>query len=73
MYKLHNLRGINNMSKKYEHRIDHLKDHKRKHDEEGKSHQKEIKPYSRNKKVSQIKKDEKKIREKLDKSEYTWL
>lgn len=71
MYKLLNLRGIINMSKKYEHRVNHLKEHK--HDEEGKSRKKEIKPYSRNKKVSQIKKDEKKIREKLDKSEYTWL
>jgi hypothetical protein len=71
MYKLLNLRGIINMSKKYEHRINHLKEHK--HDKEGKIHQKEIKPYSRNKKVSQLKKDEKKIREKLDKSEYTWL
>jgi hypothetical protein len=71
MYKLLNVRGIINMSKKYEHRVKHLKDNK--HDEERKSHQNEIKPYSRNRKVSQLKKDEKKIREKLDKSEYTWL
>ena len=60
-----------NTSKKYEHRINHLKDHK--NDKEGKVHQKEIKPYSRKSKVSQLKKDEKKLHEKLDKSEYTWL
>jgi hypothetical protein len=59
------------MSKKYEHRVKHLKDHK--HDEEGKSHQDEIKPYSRNSKVSQLKKDEKKFHKKLDDSEYTFL
>jgi len=60
-----------NTSKKYERRVNHLKDHK--HDKEGKPHQKEIKPYSKKSKVSQLKKDEKIFHEKLDKSEYTWL
>jgi hypothetical protein len=59
------------MSKKYEHRVDHLKDHK--HDKEGKRDQDEIKPYSPNSKVSQLKKDEKKFHKKIDESEYTWL
>ncbi len=66
-----NFKGVINMSKKYEHRVDHLKDHK--HDKEGKPHQEEIKPYSKNSKVSQLKKDEKKLRKKIDESEYTWL
>jgi hypothetical protein len=60
-----------NTSKKYEHRIERLKEHKR--DKERKPHQKEIKPYSRNIKISQLKKAEKKFHEKLDKSERTWL
>jgi hypothetical protein len=59
------------MSKKYEHRIKHLKDQK--NNEEAKSHRDEIKPYSRNSKVSQLKKDEKKFHKKLDESEYTFL
>ncbi|MFX1493590.1 MAG: hypothetical protein ACFFBZ_04845, partial [Promethearchaeota archaeon] len=59
-----------NTSKKYEHRINHLKDHQ--HDKEGKPHQKEIKPYSRNSKVGQLKKDEKKFHEKIEKSKRTW-
>ena len=59
------------MSKKYEHRVSHLKDHK--HEREGKHHQKEVKPYSRNNKLSQMKKEEKKFHEKIDQSEYTWL
>jgi hypothetical protein len=60
-----------NTSKRYEHRIEHLKEHKR--DKERKPHQKEIKPYSRNLKVSQLKKSQKKFNEILDKSERTWL
>jgi hypothetical protein len=60
-----------NMSEKYEHRVNHLKNNK--HHKEGKHHQKEFKPYSRNNKLSQLKKEEKKFHEKLDKSEYTWL
>jgi len=66
-----NFKGVINMSKKYEHRVDHLKDHK--HDKEGKPHQEEIKQYSTNSKLSQLKKDEKKLRKKIDESEYTWL
>lgn len=66
-----NFKGVINMSKKYEHRVDHLKDHK--HDKKGKPTQEEIKPYSTNNKVSQLKKDEKKLRKKIDESEYTWL
>ena len=58
------------MSKKYEHRVDHLKDHK--HDKKGKDHQKEIKPYSKSN-VSQLKKEEKKFHKKIDESEYSWL
>ena len=56
---------------KYEHRIEHLKDNK--NDKEKKPHQKEIKPYSRNSKISQLKKAEKKFHEKLDRSERTWI
>lgn len=59
------------MSQKYEHRVSHLKNHK--HDKEGKHHQKELKPYSRKSKLGQMKKEEKKFREKIEKSEYTWL
>jgi hypothetical protein len=60
-----------NTSKKYEHRIERLKAHKR--DKEKKPHQKEIKSYSRNNKLSQLKKAEKKFQEKLNKSDKTWL
>ena len=59
------------MSKKYEHRVDHLKDHK--HDKKGKRHQEDIKPYSTKSKVSQLKKDEKKFHKKIDESEFTFL
>ena len=59
------------MSKKYEHRVDHLKDHK--HDRKGKRDHEEIKPYSSKSKVSQLKKDEKKFHKKIDESEYSWL
>ena len=59
------------LSKKYEHRVEHLKEHK--HDDEKKSHQKEIKPYSKNSNVSQLKKDEKKFHKKIDESEYTFF
>ena len=59
------------MSKKYEHQISRLKDHK--HDKEGKHQQKKFKPYSRKNKLGKLKKEEKEIREKTDKSEYTWL
>ena len=58
------------MSKKYEHRVSHLKDHK--HDKKGKRHQDGIKPYSTKNKVSQLKKEEKlyeslrKRREKIE-------
>ena len=59
------------MSKKYEHRVDQLKDHK--HDKKGKRHQDGIKPYSTKNKVSQLKKEEKKFHKKIDESEYSWL
>jgi hypothetical protein len=68
---LFNIIEMIDMSKKYEHQIRHLKDHK--HDEEGKHHQNEFKPYSRKNKLGQLKKEEKEFREKMDKSEYTWL
>ncbi|MFW9829933.1 MAG: hypothetical protein ACFFBY_05995 [Promethearchaeota archaeon] len=60
-----------NTSKKYQKRVKRLKDHK--NDEEGRPHQEKIKSYSSNIKVSQLKKNDKKIHKKLDKSEYTWL
>lgn len=60
-----------NTSKKYQRRVKRLKN--RKHDKDEKPHQEKIKPYSSNISVSQLKKNDKKIREKLDKSEYTWL
>lgn len=59
------------MSKKYEHRVEHLKESK--HDEEKKSHRKDIKPYSKNSKVSQLKKDEKKFHKRIDESEYSFF
>jgi hypothetical protein len=59
------------MSKKYEQRINHLKDHK--HDKEGKHHQKDFKPYSRNNKLGKLEKEEKEFHKKIDKSEYNWL
>ncbi|MFX1406099.1 MAG: hypothetical protein ACFFBW_04030 [Promethearchaeota archaeon] len=59
------------MSKKYEHRVDHLKDHK--DHKERKQHQEEIKPYSTKHKLSHLKKEEKKFHKKIDESEYTWL
>ncbi len=71
MNKLLNSKRVINMSKKYEHRVDHLKDHKR--DKEEKPHQEAISSYSPNSKVSQLKKDEKKFHKKIDESEYTWL
>jgi len=60
-----------NTSKKYQSRVKHLKNQK--HDKEEKPHQEKIKPFSNNVKVSQLKKSDKKIREKLRKSGYTWL
>lgn len=60
-----------NTSNKYQRRVKRLKN--RKQDKDEKPHQEKIKPYSSNIKVSQLKKNDKKIREKLDKSEYTWL
>ncbi|NHJ25310.1 MAG: hypothetical protein EAX89_12085 [Candidatus Lokiarchaeota archaeon] len=71
MNKLLNFKGVIIMSKKYEHRVEHLKDHK--HDKEENRHHDEIKPYSANNTVSQLKKAEKKFHKKIDESEYTWL
>jgi len=65
------LKGVISMSKKYEHRVDHLKDHK--NNKKRNRHQEEIKPYSTKNKLSQLKKDEKKFHKKIDKSEYTWI
>ena len=67
---LFNIAMMMDMSQKYEHRVNYLKNHK--HDK-GRHHQKEFKPYSRNNKLGQLKKEEKKFHEKLDKSEYTWF
>ena len=59
------------MSKKYEHRVSQLKNHK--NDKKGKHHQKEFKPYSRKNKLGQLKKEEKKFHDRIDKSEFSWL
>ncbi len=62
---------VNYMSKKYEHRVDSLKDHK-KETKIGVYRQKKKSPNLRSKKISTQKKAFKDLQKKMEKSKKTW-
>jgi len=61
---------LRNLSKKYEHRIDALKNHKM--DKDRKRHRKTKRKNLRNKSVNQQKKEYKDFRKKVNKSKNIW-